>query len=649
LTSDHIYQVAKVGCTLMNLLIFFLIGCPSSGKSTLTHQLINQIPNYRIISTDQIRQKLFGDESIQGNWQLIEAEIFTQIQQNLTAGNSIIYDATNAKRAWRMALLQKLKSIIAVFSRMRGNGILERLTVQDCNTPHSCDYRYNNLDIIGLHLQTPLEICKQWNKQRQRQVPESIIESYHQALKQFPPILAEGFTAIYDIPYQNGDLDLTSFTEKITKLSRSKINRQNRTQHRKIELHRYSQLLDFDRLMHLISLILEYPGIGNLQQTDPQLLENILGQKTNFDNSIDEICTFITIKHHSIYADPIAIKQDLKWLEENGIIGEESHSSEIHFEAVKNSDIITHSYSDIEPFQRLIKIIRFIIHNPFLYNSEQGSLNTLVSEMEAQQIIDLNSDNNVRKDIEKILKPFRILPNFPMKKGYFAGTGILSEIDLVKVFKLLEAQAKSLEDPVSLEIYQRFQERIGYAQLAHPQQYPVRAIYNRSIVDLDSLPSHSLAHHIHHVESAIESGKCLELKVLNNSAQFTNEPNDYFFAFPLQIVFHNIGWYLGFEYVGGEKSGLFKFERLDRLCLGRDQYQQREHQIQYQALQKLQTLYQSSGGIFVGNNRDDQITYLSKDKTKKAKVEVQIELWFPDNIFRFIRHLHNTIKSTKML
>ncbi|MEB3122346.1 MAG: ATP-binding protein [Snowella sp.] len=384
----------------MSSLTLFLIGCPSSGKSTLAYQLINQTPNYRIISTDQIRQKLFGDESIQGNWQLIEAEIFTQIQQNLTAGNSIIYDATNAKRAWRMALLQKLKSI-------------------------------NNLDIIGLHLQTPLEICKQWNKQRQRQVPESIIESYYQALKQFPPIPAEGFTAIYDIPFQNGNLDLTSFTEKITKLSRSKINRQNRTQHRKVKLHRYSELLDFDRLMHLISLILEHPGIGNLQQTDPQLLENILGQKTNFDNSIDEICTFITIKHHSIYADPIAIKQDLKWLEENGIIGEESHSSEIHFEAVKNSDIITHSYSDIEPFQRLIKIIRFIIHNPFLYNSEQGSLNTLVSEMEAQQIIDLNSANNARKDIEKILKPFRILPNFPMKKGYFAGTGIFSHIPQV--------------------------------------------------------------------------------------------------------------------------------------------------------------------------------------------------------------------------
>jgi len=41
---------------------------------------------------------------------------------------------------------QKIKvSFIAVFSRMRGNKILERLTVQDSNTPHSCDYRYKGI------------------------------------------------------------------------------------------------------------------------------------------------------------------------------------------------------------------------------------------------------------------------------------------------------------------------------------------------------------------------------------------------------------------------------------------------------------------------------------------------------------------------
>ena len=40
---------------------------------------------------------------------------------------------------------------IAVFSRVRGNKILERLTVKDSNTPHSCDYRYN---VVGWRMGT---------------------------------------------------------------------------------------------------------------------------------------------------------------------------------------------------------------------------------------------------------------------------------------------------------------------------------------------------------------------------------------------------------------------------------------------------------------------------------------------------------------
>jgi hypothetical protein len=42
-------------------------------------------------------------------------------------------------------------AIMAVFSRMRGNKILERLTVKDSNTPHSCDYRYNTKKLDLLH------------------------------------------------------------------------------------------------------------------------------------------------------------------------------------------------------------------------------------------------------------------------------------------------------------------------------------------------------------------------------------------------------------------------------------------------------------------------------------------------------------------
>ena len=602
-----------------SLKTIILISCPSSGKSTLADNLIKQDPSYYIVSTDKARAQLFGDESIQGNWQQVENEVFRQIQEYLNSGHSIIYDATNAKRPWRMELIQKLKQL-------------------------------GEIDIIGLHLKTPLEVCKQWNQQRQRQVPEAIIENYHQALKQFPPIPAEGFTAIYEIPYQNGNLDLTSLNEKITKLSRSKINRHNRTQHRKIQLHQYSQLLDFDRLMHLISAIIHYPGIGNLQTTDPQQLQQILGQPTNFNNAIEEICAILSHQHHPIYTDSQKIQQDLEWLEDNGFLHNNPNqdSQVLTLETITNPDIITHPYSDIDPFQRLLKTIRFILHHPFLYNKELGTLQTLVEEMQAQNIIDFNCANNIRKDIEKILKPFAIIPPISMKKGYCVGTGILSEQDLIKLFRLLEAQTKSLEDPVALEIYQRFQERIGYSQIAHPKLYPVRAIYNRSIVDLETLPSISIVNQIHQVENAIESGKLLELKRLDNSPSFSQEINEYFLAYPVQIIFHNIGWYLGFEYINGEKKGLFRFERLDRLCLGREQFKQRDLKAQEQALQKLQTLYQSSGGIFLGNHQDDQIAYLSKDKAKKAKVEITIELWFPDHIFRFITEGNKRFPPSQM-
>ena len=47
---------------------------------------------------------------------------------------------------------------IAVFSRMRGNRILERLTAQDCNTPHSCDYRYKTRSFAENRFKTSLPV-----------------------------------------------------------------------------------------------------------------------------------------------------------------------------------------------------------------------------------------------------------------------------------------------------------------------------------------------------------------------------------------------------------------------------------------------------------------------------------------------------------
>lgn len=585
--------------------ILILIGCPSSGKSALANNLIKHNPNYQIISTDNVRTQLFGDESIQGYWLQVENEVFRQFKEHINAGHSIIYDATNAKRPWRMQLIQKIKQL-------------------------------GDIDIIGLHLKTPLGICKQWNQQRDRQVPEFVIDDYFQALKQFPPIPAEGFTAVIDIPFKEDSLDLSKLDNQLAKVSRSQTNRRNRTQNRKVELHQYSRLLDFDRLMHLISLIIHYPGIGNLQNTDPEQLQNILGTEQKFETEIDEISAVISKIHHPIYADKESINRDLGWLQVNNLIGINQNPKEIILSPLEEPDLITHPYSEKDAFCRLIKTIRFILHNPLLHNSEATAQETFINEIESQGIVEFNSGNSIRKDIEKILKPHQILPNISLRRGYFAGTSILSESDLLRVFKLLEAQANGLDDPLALGVYERFKERLSHSYKLDKAAYPVRVIYNRNIVELDSLPRSSLAGRIHEVEQAIENSYQLEVKYFKGVGRFTKESDNFFIIYPIQLVFHNIGWYLGFEMTDGEQSGLFKFERIDRLFLSKVIPIARSPKEQSLVLQKLETLYQSCGGIFLGNSVTDQKNYLSHKAQQKKSVEIEIELWFSDPIFRFV-------------
>ncbi|HEY9597516.1 MAG TPA: AAA family ATPase [Cyanophyceae cyanobacterium] len=149
---------------MLLVLSHFLIGPPSSGKSTFAHQLLQLIPNARIVSTDAIRALLFGDESIQGDWSLIEQNVLSQMQDSFQAGQPIIYDATNAKLEWRTSLLSRVKD--------------------------------DNVQWMAWHLQTPLELCKVWNKQRQRLVPETVIEEFFQTLQKFPPTQKEGFAIV---------------------------------------------------------------------------------------------------------------------------------------------------------------------------------------------------------------------------------------------------------------------------------------------------------------------------------------------------------------------------------------------------------------------------------------------------------------------
>ncbi len=162
--------------------------------------------------------------------------------------------------------------------------------------------------------------CIAWNQKRDRIVPDIVIERMYKSLQDQNPVVAEGFAAVKEIDVTSPQFDIQQIDIQIKSLSRSIINRTNRTRHRHITLHSYSNLLDFERLMHLISLIIRYPGIGNLQVNHPSLVESIFGTVPQFVSALEEVSAFMGKLCGKIYADRDAIASDLNWLQQNGLI-----------------------------------------------------------------------------------------------------------------------------------------------------------------------------------------------------------------------------------------------------------------------------------------------------------------------------------------
>ena len=128
-----------------------LIGPPSSGKSTLA-KIMAPILKAEIISTDFIREKIYGNENIQGEWSEIKLEVQNQIINCLRNKKIFIIDATHAKRPWRLSITQNL----------------------------NLNYE---IEWFGWWLKTPKLKCFEWNKLRPRKVPEKIIGDYYSPFK----------------------------------------------------------------------------------------------------------------------------------------------------------------------------------------------------------------------------------------------------------------------------------------------------------------------------------------------------------------------------------------------------------------------------------------------------------------------------------
>ena len=94
-------------------IFYMLVGAPRSGKSTWAKRLAKEAERYDkevyIVSSDSIREELYGDESIQGDSSEVFALAHKRIMNALRANyDFVVFDATNIKRKNRLSLMKKI-------------------------------------------------------------------------------------------------------------------------------------------------------------------------------------------------------------------------------------------------------------------------------------------------------------------------------------------------------------------------------------------------------------------------------------------------------------------------------------------------------------------------------------------------------------
>ena len=149
------------------VVMLMLIGPPGSGKSSLARYISANCIDYIRISPDDLRQEMLGNAADQSNNQMIFAETYRRIQNNLSIRHNCILDSTNCRPMYR-------KKAIKLF--------------KPC-----CDI------LVGVLMSTSLSKCLENNFDRDRYVPEDVIRLMHRSLRDNPPKLSEGYDILISI------------------------------------------------------------------------------------------------------------------------------------------------------------------------------------------------------------------------------------------------------------------------------------------------------------------------------------------------------------------------------------------------------------------------------------------------------------------
>ena len=140
--------------------VYVMCGLPGSGKTTIARHIAADLDAV-VISSDSIREELYGDESVQGNPSVVFNTLYNRAHAAIDDNLSVILDATNVKKRDRARVFQE----------------------------------FPDNEIAAFVINTPVEVCKQRNEERERVVPEYVIDRMAKSFEM--PTHEEGFVKIY--------------------------------------------------------------------------------------------------------------------------------------------------------------------------------------------------------------------------------------------------------------------------------------------------------------------------------------------------------------------------------------------------------------------------------------------------------------------
>ncbi len=129
--------------------LVLLAGIPGSGKTTLSQRLLDK--GFVCLNADLIRHELLGDAGDQRDKEKVFEVFFERLDEGLKRGWDIVIDNTNINAKHREPIIERAKQA-----------------------------GYSDIQIWVVD--TPLEICLERNKQRERNVPDDIVENMYRGL-----------------------------------------------------------------------------------------------------------------------------------------------------------------------------------------------------------------------------------------------------------------------------------------------------------------------------------------------------------------------------------------------------------------------------------------------------------------------------------